>query len=1014
MDNAAAEIGGKYILVTYGYADESGSKITHSAIVGGSAQFRMPGKRMVDVYFRQGGRPGLGMIGDGVFASYSFCEEPEITSGKESGADPAGHAYVEYGDLASGNGLMKAIVNDNTILDFVRASGSTGRTIVRIKNGKWTFVPISWCDGATFRAVPYNGEIKRCGDRDEVVAKRPFCLSSTRRFVGTALARANIAVPKPVNVRVEKTADARKAFNSGTFRYEDLDFGIPKKCAFAIYAKGKSHERFKANLIDGLERHVPGIDIVNLNIDEASAFLPGLSGRMLVLFARLAIPLMRQFRKYDRVIWIDVDTDIQSGMFAGILDVETGDGGLAAVADMYNGRYRAMLKRRFKSYKSKVYFNSGLIVFDLLKINKSLWENTLLSGIAEFNRRRFSKEDQDLLNAYFDITEIDVKYNYIWGRGKDGAKSAWMVHYCASGGHRDFSKILDGREESGYWATNSLKRRCVVTALRSEFAKSWIRAYFASGNTAPLVIIPGDPGGFGKETMEYCKSAAEFCGGMVLDCSYEWNEGRRLKQRASVGWEIGWYTKKLFLLKIARDIAPKTWAWVDDDAEITGNIDECFRLAESAPGFIYTQFYRPRIDDRQHPAKFFRTKKDKMSKMNWGSFTFFHGDANERISDEFCKDFPVEDDESIMAYLYRHNRVWHEGFCDFSKLNWQKTCKKISQIPRSWSGKVLHYASCSNKRAVKNMWGKKCKALPAAPFEAYGKVPAISIRPEEYSRSVTFSGNAEYDDPSSPVDAVFVIGNGSKNGNEELRYALRNLDAHCKFVRNVYICGECPKWVDTSVVRHLKWPDRFRHAKDANIIDKLRHACEFPGMARKVLFCSDDQFQTRECTWDDFYPRFLRQYNREDKWYEAQHRVWHDRLRDTLDREFVRRMGIGLDTSQVFYWQPHIWMQIDRDRFVQYAKWCGYQHRKDTIIASGYFNYIGATPKRNSDHVFVGRRSKGLPKETHVAYSDGGFDYAMSILRSMFPEKCRFERGAEFHVATSIKNLSVVKVLELK
>lgn len=244
-----------------------------------------------------------------------------------------------------------------------------------------------------------------------------------------------------------------------------------------------------------------------------------------------------------------------------------------------------------------------------------------------------------------------------------------------------------------------------------------------------------------------------------------------------------------------------------------------------------------------------------------------------------------------------------------------------------------------------------------------------------------------------PVDAVFVIGSGSVHGNEELRYALRNMDRHCPFVRNVYICGECPSWVDRSAVVHLPWPDRFSHAKDANIVDKLRHACSQPGIAERVLFCSDDQFQTRECSWGDFSPRFLRKFFIGDPWYDAKHRLWHRRLRKTLEREVERRKAEGLDVSDVYYYQPHIWMPMDRDKFLEYAAWSDYEHRDDTIIASGYFNFANVHGSKDHDHVFLGRSPPGPLNATHVAYNDGSYRAAMNILAEMFPGKSRFERG---------------------
>lgn len=516
------------------------------------------------------------------------------------------------------------------------------------------------------------------------------------------------------------------------------------------------------------------------------------------------------------------------------------------------------------------------------------------------------------------------------------------------------------------------KRRCVVVSPRHEFIRPWIRAYFATGNMTPLVIVPGPEGDWRGDDFEYCTKAAKFCGGLVFDCSKEWKDSERLASRA-VRRKVGWYSKKSILYAVATRLAPESWCWIDDDAEVTGNIDECFDFSEKAPGFICTQFYFPSEIDSRHPDRTYRSNIDTGDKISWNSFMFFHGEANARMSEELHKDFPVEDDEIVFCNLYQHNPVWHNGFYDFSIRDWQKSCKLIRDIPHRWTGKILHYTSTKNQGEVKKMWAAKSSVIPKAPFE--------EVRHEK-----TGIGG------EGPVDAVFVIGEGSIDGNTELRYALRNLEKHCGFIRNVYICGFCPSWVDKTKVKHLQWPDRFSHAKDANIIDKLRHACETPGIAKRILFCSDDQFQTHPCSWEDFRPRYLRRYTSKDGWYAARKRIWHDRLRDTLERDVMRRKAAGLNQNDVFYYQPHIWMPIDRDRFIEYARWCNYERRHDTIIASGYFNFIDADGVPDFDHVFIGGGADGdVPEATHVAYHDGSYKIALKIMQKLFPGRSRFE-----------------------
>lgn len=572
------------------------------------------------------------------------------------------------------------------MLGYISINDVDDKYILLKRNGNsWSVVDLKGISGYTITCKDSSSE-RRGVEVDEILDNADKSLTEKSVNVRTSVQEASGNIKSsgivPVVVSDYKTD------------YAKLDYGMPRRCAFAICAKGDVNAKFKENLISKLKWYAPGVDIVDIDVSEAGKHLPGIDRKTIPCFARLAIPLMSQFKKYDRVIYMDVNIDIVSGLFSGILSEVTGESGVAASENYYQKFFVKHINEDVRpGHSIDRYFNSGLLVLDLFKIDRKDWRERLSSGLHVYEERHFKWLDQDLLNGWFDVSEVDRRYNHIWSVGQEESDPPYAIHYCNKGG-----------------AT------CLLDML---------------------------------------------CG---------------------------------------NDIS---------------------------------------------------------------------------------------------------------------------------------------------------------------------------------------------------IDAVFVIGTGSQNGNEELRYALRNLDAHCKFVRNVYICGECPEWVDKSVVKHLPWPDRFKHAKDSNIIDKLRHVCETNGIAKRILFCSDDQFQTRPCEWEDFYPRYLRQYDTSDSWYADKNREWHNRLRATLERDVKRRMESGLDAKNVYYWQPHIWMQIDRDRFIEYAKWSDYEHRKDTIIASGYFNYIDTKPisHKHKDHAFIGDTDE-MPNVTHIAYTDGyGYDSAMRWLTKKFPRKCRFEVG---------------------
>lgn len=501
---------------------------------------------------------------------------------------------------------------------------------------------------------------------------------------------------------VVKTGD----YDSGESHMTDM---AAEKRAFAIYAKGDRFNAYKNNMMEELRRIAPDIDIVEVDMSQAQSFLSDLPEPHRPYFARLTIPLIEQFKQYDKVAWVDVDVDIVSARFKDVFDQDTGTEGFAAAADRFQKRCKDYMRSRYSAWDNPVYFNSGVLLMDMRKIDRNQLLERLRAGIKDHLRKKFSTWDQDLINAYFKVAELDKKFNGQWEDGQIHPDGAWIRHYLG-GGKSDLDKIIAQKNEDA-------------------------------------------------------------------------------------------------------------------------------------------------------------------------------------------------------------------------------------------------------------------------------------------------------------VDAVFVIGTGTKDNNEELRYALRSIDRYCPFIRDVYICGTCPSWVDRSAVKFLPWPDRFSHAKDANIIDKLRHACEQAGMARRVLFCSDDQFVTRTCTWNDFAPRWLRKYDPRDTYYTDRKRVWHTRLGKTLSREYARRKEGGLDLGGIYYWEPHIWSPIDRDLFLEYATWCDYEHRDDTITQTGYYNFVGTEGKKDYDHTFMTGKNADCPTTTHVAYNDEGYKCAMHYLHYIFPSPSRFEaKTSSSHRKVKVPDIRPVPV----
>lgn len=235
-----------------------------------------------------------------------------------------------------------------------------------------------------------------------------------------------------------------------------------------------------------------------------------------------------------------------------------------------------------------------------------------------------------------------------------------------------------------------------------------------------------------------------------------------------------------------------------------------------------------------------------------------------------------------------------------------------------------------------------------------------------------------------PVDAVFVLGRGSQHGNLELRYALRSLERFCPWVRKVWVVGEDPGFLSPAV-GFIPAPDCCSHFKDASIIGKLVEAAKHPEVAERFLCCSDDQYVTQPCAWEDFRPRWLRIWSESDaQWYERS--GWHRNLRDTL-----RLFGEGAR-----YFEPHIWAPMEKSKLLDMAEKRAWRDSKACVVFSLYYNHVRepGMDGKGGDHLYV-HGAEQATAARHIAYADQAFNSPQfrAALERLFPAPSRFESG---------------------
>ena len=233
-------------------------------------------------------------------------------------------------------------------------------------------------------------------------------------------------------------------------------------------------------------------------------------------------------------------------------------------------------------------------------------------------------------------------------------------------------------------------------------------------------------------------------------------------------------------------------------------------------------------------------------------------------------------------------------------------------------------------------------------------------------------------------DCVMVYGKSGIDSQEmtcgdylEMEYVIASLKKYCSsWVGRIFIVGsEPPERVKNDVI-HVPCDNPYTHCKDANIIHKLRYACEnIPDLSDDFLMISDDQIVTKESAWEDMKPRVTRMYSdwEESKW-EKNRKIdfWHECLYRTLNL---------FPKNKVAFWEPHIWSPINKYKFINMCKRYDYQNDIYCITQSLYYNFIGETPTKLFDHLYLGM---GKAKEKvkylvvdklprHLAWTDAAF-----------------------------------------
>lgn len=105
------------------------------------------------------------------------------------------------------------------------------------------------------------------------------------------------------------------------------------------------------------------------------------------------------------------------------------------------------------------------------------------------------------------------------------------------------------------------------------------------------------------------------------------------------------------------------------------------------------------------------------------------------------------------------------------------------------------------------------------------------------------------------MDILYIVGNGSKHDNAELRYSLRSICKYGKNIGKVIVAGQPPEWLSDEV-ETLKVEDKYNY-KHNNILNCIEHVVDANMVHGDFLYSSDDHFYIKEVDFDK-YPFYIK------------------------------------------------------------------------------------------------------------------------------------------------------------
>ena len=162
----------------------------------------------------------------------------------------------------------------------------------------------------------------------------------------------------------------------------------------------------------------------------------------------------------ERILWIDADAIVKKSLFE-LYNSDMKEKSISVVRDMGDKGLVDSCAKRLQLNKKSIYFNSGVILFNLSAIRKRWIKDSFISYIKAIPQNKLAYPDQDILNIIFEYDRNIVSdiYNYqirSWSDFReDEIEKAAVIHYV--GKVKPWNEEYGNKVKELWW---DILRRC--------------------------------------------------------------------------------------------------------------------------------------------------------------------------------------------------------------------------------------------------------------------------------------------------------------------------------------------------------------------------------------------------------------------------------------------------------------------------------------------------------------------------------------------------------------------------